>query len=160
MQTLLPPELASRRDQTNFRSDRNGARESREWHALALQTREHSVALLGTNAVLRRFNRDTEWLAAGLLGAVVFAALAFAVLVPERHPNTADLTKEASQARSDPLLNADAATRFRIVDLNAKRSTSQATSGMSTNADQWFSEISSKENPVQMEAAYTAGREP
>jgi hypothetical protein len=88
------------------------------------------------------------------------AALAFAVLVPERHPNTADVTKEASQARSDPLMNADPATPFRIVDLNAKRSTSLATSGTSTNVDQWFTEISSKDNPVQMEAAYTAGREP
>jgi hypothetical protein len=139
MQTLLLPEVESRRDQTNCRSDRDGARESREWHAPALQTLEHSVALPGTNAVLKRFNRHTEWLATGLSGAVVFAALAFAVLVPERHPQTADLPTEASQARSDHLMNADAAMPFRIVDLNAKRSTSQATSGTSTNVDHGFS---------------------
>ena len=102
------------------------------------------MAYPGTNDMLRRFNRD-DWLAAGLLGAVVFTALAFAVLVPERHPKTTDLTKEGSQAKSDAVLNADSATPFRIVDLNTKRSTSEVTSETATNVD-GITEISSKEN--------------
>ena len=57
---------------------------------------EHSVALPDTNDVIRRFNRDTGWLATGVLGAVVFAALVLAVLVQERHPKAVDLTEEAS----------------------------------------------------------------
>jgi hypothetical protein len=105
-----------------------------------------------TNNVLRRFNRDTKCLVAGLLGAVVFAALAFAVLVPESHPKTADLTKQERQARSDFLLNVDAVTPFRIVDLNAKRSTSETTSGPATNVDQGFAEISSKKGLARIEA--------
>jgi hypothetical protein len=91
------------------------------------------------NDVLRRFSRDTEWLVAGLLGVLFFAALAFAVLVPERHPTTADLPNEASQAKSGSPLNADAATLFSIVDLNAKRSTSETISG-TTRVDHGLSE--------------------
>jgi hypothetical protein len=45
----------------------------------------------GANDVLRRFNRDTRWFVAGLLGVLFFAALAFAVLIPEPHPATAGL---------------------------------------------------------------------
>jgi hypothetical protein len=116
------------------------------------------MAYPGTNDVLRRFSRDTEWVAAGLLGAVFFAALALAVLLPERHPNAADLTKEASQAKPGSSLSADAATHFRIVDLNAKRSTSEVTSETAPHVDQGFTEISSKESLAQMEA--TTGSTP
>src|SRR6266481_1770599 len=62
-------------------------------------TGKHFMAYPGTNDVFRRFNRDTEWLAAGLLGVVLFAALAFAFLVPERYLRTADLTTEGSPAK-------------------------------------------------------------
>jgi hypothetical protein len=75
----------------------------------ALETRKHSVALPDTNEVIRRFNRDTEWLATGVLGAVVFAALMLAVLVQDRHPRAVDLTKEAVQAVGDLLPNANSA---------------------------------------------------
>ena len=47
----------------------------RTLHAPAPQTPELSVALPDTNDVIRSFNRDTWWLATGVLGAVVFAAL-------------------------------------------------------------------------------------
>jgi hypothetical protein len=62
---------------------RSDARESRALPAPALQTREHS-ALPGAHDVIRRLNRDTTWVAAGLLGAVIFAALVPAL--PECHP--------------------------------------------------------------------------
>ena len=101
---------------------RSGAGASRALSAPALQTREHSVALPGTNDVIRRFNRDTGWLATGVLGAMVFAALVFAVLVQERHPKAVDLTEGARQARGDLLLNANFATLSKVVGLNGKSS--------------------------------------
>ena len=58
---------------------RSDAGESRALPAPALQTREHS-ALPGAHDVIRRLNRDTTWVAAGLLGAVIFAALVLALL--------------------------------------------------------------------------------
>jgi hypothetical protein len=38
-----------------------------------------------TSDMLNRFNRDTRWLATGLLGTVVFAALVLAVQLQEHH---------------------------------------------------------------------------
>src|SRR3984893_10159338 len=74
---------------------RSNAGESRALPSPALQTPKHSVALPGTSDVIRRFNRDTEWLATEVLAAMVFAALVFAVLVQERQPKEAGLTREA-----------------------------------------------------------------
>ena len=133
---------------------RSGAGASRALPAPALQTREHSVALPDTNEVMRRFNRDTGWLATGVLGAVVFAALVLAVLVQDRHPKAVDLTEETVQARGDLLLNANFATRFTVVGLNGKSSTGKMTSGQASNVGHAFTEISSEEIPSsQIEAA-------
>jgi hypothetical protein len=77
---------------------RSGARESRALPAPALQTPKHSVALPGTSDVIRRFNRDTVWLATGVLGTVIFAALVLAV--QEHQPS-------ATQVERDLLLNAN-----------------------------------------------------
>ena len=125
----------------------------RALHPLALQTREHPLALPGTNDVIRSFNRDTGWLASGVLGAVVFAALVLAVLVQERHPKAADPTEEARQAEGDLLLKSNPATRF-TVDFDGKRSIGKMTSGPATSVHHAFTEIFPKENlSSQMEAA-------
>ena len=87
--------------------------ESREFAVPALQTREHSIACSGTNEVLRKFNRDTCWLAAGLLIILLLAALVFVVLFPERHTMTAGFSERASQAKSDSALVENRATLFR-----------------------------------------------
>ena len=131
------------------------ATESREhYHAPASNTREHSAALSRTNDVIRRFNRDTDWLAALVLGAVVSAALVLAVLVQDRHPKADDLTEKAVQAGGDLLLNANSATLFKDVGLKGKKSTGEITSGQASSVDHPFTEISPKENPSsQMEAA-------
>jgi hypothetical protein len=55
-------------------------RESREFAMPALQTQGS-----GTNEVLRKFDRDTRWVAAGLLSVLLLAALVFVGLFPERH---------------------------------------------------------------------------
>jgi len=120
----------------------------------ALGSPNHCVALPDTNDVIRRFNRDTKWLATGVLGAVVSAALMVAVLVQERHPRAVDLTEEAVQAGCDLVPNANSATLFKDVGLKGKKSTGEITSGQANSVDHAFAEISPTENPSsQMEAA-------
>jgi hypothetical protein len=130
---------------------RSYPRKSKERYDPALESREHSIAYPGPSDVLRRFNRDSRCLAAGVFGLVVFTALAFAALVPERYSKTADLTKQTSQAKFG-LLNADFATLFSGGNLSAKRSTSQVTSGTAASVDQGCAEFSSGENLARMEA--------
>jgi hypothetical protein len=106
------------------------------------------VALPATNDVIRRFNRDTEWLAMRVLGAVVFAVLVLAVLIQEHHPKAADLTQDARQSGGDLLLNADPATLSKFVGLYEKSSPGEITSRHG------FTEILPQENPSpRMETA-------
>jgi hypothetical protein len=83
-----------------------------------LQTREHPPALAGTIKVIRRLNRNTTWVAAGLLGPVVFAALMVALQEPHRKAD--DLTEGPRQIRGDLLLNADSAAPSNVVGSNGK----------------------------------------
>ena len=62
-------------------------------------------ALPGTCEVIRRLNRDTTWVATGLLSAVIFTALGLALL--EYHPKADDLTTEARQTTGSVSLNAN-----------------------------------------------------
>jgi hypothetical protein len=59
-----------------------------------------------TRDTISRFNRETVWLATGVLGTVIFAALVLAV--QEHQPN-------ATQAERDLLLNANPATVASVV---------------------------------------------
>ena len=112
------------------------------------------MALPDTKDVIRRFNRDTGWLATLVVGAVVSAALVMAVLVPDRHPKAADLTEESVQAGGDLLPNANSATLFKDAGLKAKKSTGEIPSGQASSVDHAFTEISPKDNPSsQAEAA-------
>ena len=127
---------------------RSGAGASRALPAPALQTREHSVALPDTNEVIRRFNRDTGWLATGVLGVVICAALVLAVLLQDRHSKPDDLTEKARQAKSDLLLNANPTARFTVVGLNEKNSNSKMTPGQGSSVDHSFTETPLQEIPA------------
>ena len=94
------------------------------------------MALPGTNSVIRLFDRDTKRLATQVMGAMVFAALVFALLVQERYPKAADLTEEARQPRGNLLLNSNPAALFEVVGSNEK-STDEITSGQGTSVDHW-----------------------
>lgn len=61
---------------------------------------KHTEVLQVTSAIIRQFNRDTGWVATGVLGCVIFAALLLAV--QEHHPSTG----KADQAGNDLFLNA------------------------------------------------------
>jgi hypothetical protein len=66
----------------------------------------------GTNEVFRKFDRDTRWVAAGLLSILLLAALVFVGLLPERHTMTAGFPERASQAESGSSPPENAATLF------------------------------------------------
>jgi hypothetical protein len=117
--------------------------ESRAMSVLPSHTQEHPAASLGTNDVIRGFDRDTVQLATLVLSAVVCIALLFTVLVQERHPKVAELTDEAGQGRGHLIFNADGRVQIR--------------SGQSTSVDPAFTVISPQDTPSSpMEAAASA----
>jgi hypothetical protein len=70
-----------------------------------------SMVLAGALKATRRLNRNTTWVATGLLGSVIFAILM--VALQERHPEAVDAS--------------NAATLLKNVDLSEKRSTGEST---------------------------------
>ena len=94
-----------------------------------LQTPEDPVPLTGIYDVIKRFNRNTTWVATALLGFVVFGALI--VAFQERHAKVDD--KEARQTTGD-LLNANPAAISEVVD-SKEKSTAEMTSAQATSVD-------------------------
>lgn len=99
----------------------------------ALQRRQHPVALVGTGAVISKFNRDTMVLTVGLLGTVILAGLVLAA--QDLHPKAAVVTDEATQG--DLSLNANPAALSEIAGFDAKN-TAEVTSDPATNLDEEF----------------------
>jgi hypothetical protein len=106
-----------------------------------------------TNDVLRKFNRDTALLVVLLLGGLISAALAFAVLIPEPHSKMSGLRRRASQAESALSLAPSTAELVKIVDSTANRSAIQLPLGKLTHVDQVSAENFSKESHAQTKAA-------
>jgi hypothetical protein len=76
-------------------------------------------ALPATNDVIKRFNRDTEWLAMGILGAMVSAALLMlAALIQEGQSKAVDQAKEESQTSGNALQHATSFTDSQRVSKN------------------------------------------
>jgi hypothetical protein len=111
--------------------------ESRALPASPLQAHEHP-GLSSTHHVIRRLNRDTAWVATGLLGTVFFAALVLAL--QEFHQKADSFTQEPKQTSppsGDLLLNANSAVNSDAVGSNAG-STSQITSRPASRINQGF----------------------
>jgi hypothetical protein len=106
---------------------------------LPLQTSEDQVALPGAYNVVREFNRNTTFLAAGLLGSLIFAALVLAQ--QEWH------SKEQRQTSGNAVVNASPGTLSKALGLNAESSTGELNSGQATSVLQTFAGIPSHENP-------------
>ena len=99
-----------------------------------------------TSDIIRSFNRDTVWLATGLLGTVVFAALALAF--QERRTNT-------TQAERELLSKVNPATVESVVAKSAS-SDDKGTPGSESSVDHALTETSLKEIPSsQMEPVAT-----
>src|ERR1700757_2911370 len=101
-------------------------------HEPGLQTTEKPAPLTGISKAIKRFNRNTTWVATGLLAPVIFAAVM--VALQERHAKAYNLTEEARQATVDPLVNANPAAISDIGGSNEK-STAEIASGLATNVD-------------------------
>jgi hypothetical protein len=82
--------------------------------------------------VIKSFNRNTTWVATGLLAPVIFAAVMLAL--QERHAKADNLTKAERQTTGGLLLNANPAAISDIVGSN-KESTGEITSGQATSVD-------------------------
>jgi hypothetical protein len=97
-----------------------------------------------TGDVIKGYNRDTAWLAIGVLGAVVLAALMLAV--EERQP-------KATQAERDLLPNANSATVGSVV-AKSSNADGKMTHGPGSSVDHAFIETPPQEIPSsQMEPA-------
>jgi hypothetical protein len=57
-----------------------------------------------TSDMVNRFNRDTRWLAIGLLGTLVFAALVLAVQLQEHHSESVVVPEERVRTEVDHAL--------------------------------------------------------
>jgi hypothetical protein len=90
-----------------------------------------------TGDVIKGYNRDTAWLASGVLGAVVLAALMLAV--QERQPKT-------TQVERDLLPNANSATVESVV-AKSSNSKGKMTPGSGSSADHAFTETPLQEIP-------------
>jgi hypothetical protein len=97
-----------------------------------------------TGDVIKGYNRDTAWLATGVLGAVVLAALMLAV--EERQ-------SKATQAERDLLPNANSATVESVV-AKSSHSNGKMTTESGSSVDHAFTETPPQEIPsLQMEPA-------
>ena len=89
------------------------------------------------SGMIRRFNRDTVWLATGVLGTVIFAALVLAI--QERQP-------KATQADRVFLLNPDSASLGSVV-ANTSNADSKMTPVPGSSVDHAFIETPPQEIP-------------
>lgn len=85
--------------------------------------------------MIRRFNRDTEWVALLVLGALVSLTLGFAFLVQERYPGASDLRDGVRQADTDFLRSEES-------------SVDKVSSSHSTSVFPAVAEISNPENSL------------
>jgi hypothetical protein len=93
---------------------------------------------------IRRFNRDTRWLAMGVLSVLICAVLVLAVLVQDRKPWADDLR----------VAYANPSNVFKVTGLDGKSAGDKSTSGQASSLDQVYTEMSPKEkSSPQMEAA-------
>jgi hypothetical protein len=96
---------------------------------------EPPVALASALKAIARLNRNTTWVAAGLLGSVIFAAVMVAVRDP--HPETNDVKDVPRQFKSDLLPTANPTAGFRVAG-STEKSASEITSEHPTRVDFGF----------------------
>jgi hypothetical protein len=105
--------------------------EPRALNALLLQVREHP-ALPGTYNVMRGFNRNTMWVAMGLLGTMISAALVLAI--QEHHPMAAEVAEGPMQKSGAVLPSDNPVALPEVVGLSGK-SAGEISSEPATSVD-------------------------
>jgi hypothetical protein len=114
------------------------------------------AAFTSTHDAIRKLNRDTTWVAAGLLSTVIFAALVLALL--ECHPKANDPSIEAGQTTGGLLLDASPATPSNVTGLSGN-SFGEVTSSQATSGDRAFNpEINHPDAQANADAVSPAPR--
>ena len=86
--------------------------------ALSLQDGGHFVPLTQMPTVMRNFNRNTMWVAMGLLGTLIFAAVVLAI--QEHHAIPAERPDNIIQKTSGPWPSVNLPALSSVVGLNSK----------------------------------------
>jgi hypothetical protein len=110
-----------------------------------LQSGKLPVAFGDTNEVLRRFDAETGWIAAGLVSFAIITALALAF--DERREMAADHVTEDKVAGADGLLNANSSALPDVTIANAESASTEIPSGQTVSIDGSVSVISARQNP-------------
>jgi hypothetical protein len=93
----------------------------------------------------RRFDRNSAWLATGILSSLISAALLFAV--QERHPKVTDQAKEDKETSRAVLVNANPGVLSKVGTLGAESSTGEIRLGQAINVARGSAAISPQQNP-------------
>ena len=105
---------------------------------------ELPMTLTSALKAIARLNRNTTWVATGLLGSVIFAAVMVAVRDP--HPETDDVSDVPQQFESDHLANANPAANFSVAG-STEKSAGEITSGQAMSVDFRFTSQTNHERP-------------
>jgi hypothetical protein len=122
-----------------------------------LQTPERPAPLAGLYKVIKRFNRNTTWVATGLLAPVFFAAVMLAL--QERHSKAADVTEKARQTRGDLSLNANPPAISDMVASN-EMSTGEITSVPATSVEQGLTAETKHPDPQANTTSWSPAQQP
>src|SRR5215469_13958154 len=99
----------------------------------------------GEQPYIRRFNRNSAWLATGILSSLISAALMFAV--QERHAKGTDQAKVDKETSGAVLVNATPGVVSKVATLRAESSTGEIRSGQAINVAHGSAVISPQQNP-------------
>src|ERR1700726_4378389 len=113
--------------------------------ALPFPGQEHSEDLAGTLRMIRKFNRSTTWVASGLLGSVIFAAL----MVAFQERNSEQAGSDVSQAKQvgDAEISTDHPANLPLV-ANVPENTANVVPGPIKSDDQGLASIG-KDDPAE-----------
>ena len=118
---------------------------------------EPPVALASALKAIARLNRNTTWVATGLLSSVIFAAVMVAVRDP--HPETDDVKNVPQQFKSDLLPNANPAADFSVAG-STEKSAGEITSGQATSVDFGFTSQTNHDRPAVQAIAISCSPAP
>ena len=118
---------------------------------------EPSAALASALKAIARLNRNTTWVATGLLNSVLFAAVMVAVRDP--HSETDDATDVPQQFKSDLLAKANPAAGFSVAE-SAEKSAGEITSGPATSVDSGFTSQTNHDLPAVQAIASSSSPAP
>jgi hypothetical protein len=111
----------------------------------AKMTGKRPVTLGNTNAVLRRFDSETRWIAVGLVSFAIIAAVA--VAVDEQSDHAVNHVTEEKLSGDDRLLNANPSALPHVRSVNSEIASSEVPSGQTFSTGPPDTAISPQQNP-------------